>query len=52
MSRATCQCPDGTRSYYDQAGERCRECGRYRPGVPDIEAQTLANIAGGVGGGR
>ncbi len=52
MSRATCQCPDGTRSYYDQVGERCRECGRYRPGVPDIEDKILVNIAVAMGSDR
>ncbi len=43
MSRATCQCPDGTRSYYDQVGERCRECGRYRASEGPAEQEAFMN---------
>ncbi len=37
MSRPACTCPDGTRSYYDEKGQRCRDCGRYRPRPPKRE---------------
>jgi hypothetical protein len=31
MSPKPCTCPSDTRSYFDEKGERCRECGKYRP---------------------
>lgn len=30
MSKS-CTCPPSTVSYYDDKGERCRDCGLYRP---------------------
>lgn len=34
---ATCRCPAYTPSYYDAKGERCRDCGLYRPRAPKPE---------------
>ncbi len=38
MSRPVCTCPEDTRSYYDEKGKRCRDCGRYRPRPAEQEA--------------